>query len=348
MNNYISEKIKLLSAVAIVLVLYIHSGFHNDEISGMTINHYVQEMISALVGRCAVPLFYIISGYLFFYKVPDGLKSIYVKIRSRVNTLVVPYIITSLFYVAFLLTLDSIPAISKFINGSILPLFKQTWLKVLFSIFYDTGNGYPLPFHLWFLRDLLILVIFSPLWYMFLKRLKWWWVLAVFVLNYANISYFPIYALFWFSLGGILTEYDIALRSPKLGFLLLSMFLVLCLLQLINPDLLLWQYVKILNILLGIVSAWLVYDAVVPQAFSLQQHTWLKKICDFTFFIYLFHEPALNVVRKLIAYVLGKNEIGYLASYLLSPWFFIVFAILIGSLIKKLTPIIYMVAVGGR
>lgn len=70
MNQYLSDKIKILSFYAIILVLYIHSNFHNypHEILGMEMNHILQNTISVIIGQCAVPLFYMISGYLFFSK----------------------------------------------------------------------------------------------------------------------------------------------------------------------------------------------------------------------------------------------------------------------------------------
>lgn len=66
MTQYFSDKMRVLSLVSIILVLYIHSGFHADEIEGMILNDRVQTLVSGMMGRCAVPLFYVISGYLFF------------------------------------------------------------------------------------------------------------------------------------------------------------------------------------------------------------------------------------------------------------------------------------------
>ena len=67
-TTYLSDKIKVLSFAAIILVLYIHSGFHDypHEILGMEFNHALQSVISGKLGRCAVPLFFMISGSLFF------------------------------------------------------------------------------------------------------------------------------------------------------------------------------------------------------------------------------------------------------------------------------------------
>lgn len=79
MTTFFSNKIKILSFLSIILVLYIHSGFHDypHEIMGMIFNHYLQNFISHTIGRCAVPLFFAISGYLFFLNTDDGISSIF-------------------------------------------------------------------------------------------------------------------------------------------------------------------------------------------------------------------------------------------------------------------------------
>jgi surface polysaccharide O-acyltransferase-like enzyme len=348
MTQYLSEKLKLLSALAIILVLYIHSGFHDDEIQGMALNDYTQELISTFIGRCAVPLFYTISGYLFFLKVPQGMRSIREKMHKRVHTLLIPYVITALFYVAFQFLINSIPATSKFVNSSILPVLQQSWPRVLAAVFYDSGNGVPLAFHLWFVRDLLLLVLLSPLLYVLLRYLGWWWVLLAFVPAYVGSAYFPAVAMFWFSLGGALTRHSITTQHPRLGLGLLALFLALCFLQLFTPELAFWAHLRIPLILLGIAALWLAYDALVPATFSLPRHPWLNAVGNFTFFVYLFHEPTLNVVRKLLVLVIGKNSLGYLVSYLASPWLFIAGATLAGIFFKQLAPRLYGIVVGGR
>ena len=89
MTQYLSDKLRILSLISIIFVLYIHSNFHADEIEGMVMNDRFQEFISEMMGRCAVPLFYMVSGYLFFLKVPEEMASIYGKMKKRVRTPVV-------------------------------------------------------------------------------------------------------------------------------------------------------------------------------------------------------------------------------------------------------------------
>lgn len=365
MTQYLSDKLRVLSLVSIILVLYIHSGFHADEIEGMMWNDSVQTFVSGMMGRCAVPLFYVISGYLFFLKVPEGMKSIYGKMRKRVGTLVVPYIIGCLFFVGFGVLMAVLPGVSKYMNSSMMPLFSNPVGEILRSIFYDAGNGSPCAFQLWFLRDLIIVVATSPLWYLCLKRMKWAFVVVTFVLTYLQIPHVPFYALFWFVLGGQLVQVknkyggglneECRMNNEESGrneglitVIACVVFLALSITQLFLPDAVNWEYIKIPIILLGIIALWRAYDMIMGKGFELNKHRWLATACQFTFFIYLFHEPTLNIVRKLIVVVLGKNELGYLASYLISPWIFTLCAVFAGLLFRKYLPKVYNICTGGR
>lgn len=348
MTQYLSDKLRVLSLVSIILVLYIHSGFHADEIEGMMWNDNVQTLVSGMMGRCAVPLFYVISGYLFFLKVPEGMKSIYGKMRKRVGTLVVPYIIGCLFFVGFGVLMAVLPGVSKYMNSSMMPLFSKPVGEILRSIFYDAGNGSPCAFQLWFLRDLILIVATSPLWYLLLKHLRWILVVTCFGLTYLHIQFIPFFALFWFLFGGQLVQVKNQYGGASLTVFTIVVFLFLSVVQLFMPDMIDWELVKIPIIILGLISIWGIYDMVLGKDFKLSEHRWLATACQFTFFIYLFHEPTLNIVRKLIVVVLGKNEFGYLTSYLVSPWIFTVCAVFAGLLFRKYLPRVYNVCTGGR
>lgn len=210
--------------ILIIFVLYIHSGFHADEIEGMVMNDRVQEFVSGMMGRCAVPLFYMISGYLYFLKVPEGMTSIYGKMRKRVWTLIVPYIIGCLFFVGFGVLMAVLPGVSKYMNSSVMPLFSKPMGEILRSIFYDAGNGNPCAFQLWFLRDLILIVVTSPLWYLCLRNLKWGFVGVVFGLTYLDVPHIPFYSLFWFAFGGQLTKVKIEMGEDKNGRIKVAIF----------------------------------------------------------------------------------------------------------------------------
>ena len=353
MTQYLSDKLRVLSLISIIFVLYIHSRFQPNEIMGMAYYDKIRLFTSEMIGRCAVPLFYLISGYLFFMKVPDGVKSIGRKIRKRIKSLLIPYFIGYVFFVIFYSFIALLPWTSNLINSSssIMPLFQKPYSIILISIFYDGGTGYPCAFQLWFLRDLILIVATSPLWYLCLKHLKWGFVAVVFVLTYFDVPHVPFYSLFWFVLGGQLTKVKIEMGGngrTKVAIFGLFLFLIISIIQLFFPDIINWSLLRIPIILLGIIGAWGLYDVVLGKDFSLSRHQWLGIACQFTFFIYLFHEPTLNIVRKFIVVVLGKNEFGYMSSYLISPWIFTVCAVFAGLLFRKYLPRVYDVCTGGR
>lgn len=87
MTEYISTKIKVLSALLILMVLYIHM-YYTEAAENLLV---LQKIVGGGLCSVAVPLFYLISGYLFFIKVPKGLTSIFEKLKKRCRTLLIPY-----------------------------------------------------------------------------------------------------------------------------------------------------------------------------------------------------------------------------------------------------------------
>lgn len=64
----------------------------------------IRVTISRIISHCAVPIFFLISGYLFFQGLHEwDTKTWKRKIRSRVKTLLIPYILWILFFILFIL-----------------------------------------------------------------------------------------------------------------------------------------------------------------------------------------------------------------------------------------------------
>lgn len=346
MTQYLSDKIKILSFVAIILVLYIHSGFHDypHEILGMEFNHFLQSAISEKIGRCAVPLFYMISGYLFFQNV-SSLDDVWGKMKKRVKSLLVPYFIAALFFPLFLLLVEQIPFATKMSNGNgILTEFQKPIGDVLRDIFIGKdGGSSPWAFHLWYLRDLIIIVACSPILYFLRKYLKIEYVcLIFFVISYVDIPVVQFSSFFWFTPGEVfLTRLD-KVRS----WIWLVIYLIISSLEMVF--LYDFSYLKLPITFIGVVAMWSMYDFLVDKSFVLKNHYIFSTACSFTFFIYLFHEPTLNIVRKLLILVLGRSSFGFALNYMLSPWIFAILFILLGLFFRKYIPRLYSICVGGR
>lgn len=349
MNQYLSDKIKILSFFSIILVLYIHSEFHDypHEILGMKINHILQNTISGMIGQCAVPLFYMISGYLFFLNTEKGITSITRKIKKRIKTLLIPFIIACLFFPLFYLLIEIIPGTDRFINSQndFSSNFQQPIGYILVSLFYKTPGGTsPWAFQLWFLRDLIIVVAISPILFYIRQRIRKEFILVVlFLLYFTKTNIFPYAACFWFMLGD---TYLTKLNQLKTQWIL-PLFICTSIIE--------FFFVKKTSFFLsvpieiiGVACIWNIYDNIVHTTFKLDNHTLLKIFSGFTFFIYLYHEPSLNIVRKIIVVICGQTSLGFAISYLISPWIFAICAVFIGFILKKTLPHFYSIIVGGR
>ncbi len=146
-------------------------------------------VVVALTEVC-VPLFFVLSGFLYFRNVPERPDAGYFwdKTRKRVTSLLVPYLIANvLAFVCYWLAHRVAP-------GMLSDFFGDKWTDPLF-IFW-TG---PVNLSLWFIRDLIVACLVAPLIYLFVRYTRIWGVLAL-----AAVWFFvgksPLYNL-WFTLG---------------------------------------------------------------------------------------------------------------------------------------------------
>ena len=347
MSRYLSEKLRLISFICIVLVLYIHSGFHYPDAGevGMMLNSYLQKIISDMIGGLAVPMFFAISGFLFFRGTEESIKTVYQKLHRRVRTLFIPFILAAMFLPSVFLILK-LSGLLDFLFTKSFQYLSEPWWMLLCRVFvFNLPDDGPFTTQLWFLRDLIVVMCFTPLLWR-LKRKKFRLeilMLLLFVVSLFVHRFLPIKAFFWFCFG--------ARFLPKLQYGLwatigLLLYTIVSLLEIAFPNDV-WNYFEIPMIALGVISTWVIYDKLVPESFSLASHKKLDCLCQGTFYIYLYQLPLLIIVGKLIMLVHPSSWTCALA-YLVSPWITIACLVMIALLLQKLFPRFYSVLVGGR
>jgi surface polysaccharide O-acyltransferase-like enzyme len=165
-KKYLSETIGALRFPLMVCVVLIHTIIPNQT-QHLFVDWFDSYVIESFV-RIAVPLFFFISGFLFFNGVDRfGRGEYWNKLKSRIKRLLVPYILWGVLaifvkYVFFLFGEDD--SVYLFDN----------YLKWIYYIVWQ-----PFNYQLWFVRDLFLVVLISPLIYFLLKRLKIWFVLLL-------------------------------------------------------------------------------------------------------------------------------------------------------------------------
>lgn len=151
-----------------------------------------------IITRVAVPLFFVFSGYLFFYKNRSFTSGTYfMKLKKRVRSLLVPYLFWITLLALYYVILD------RFVLEE--PLY-LTSVDGLYSIFYNFNKtGYPISIQFWYIRDLMVTILLSPIIYWLIKKCHIYFVIVLSVLwitnNWPLITGLNITALFFFSLG---------------------------------------------------------------------------------------------------------------------------------------------------
>lgn len=360
LTAYQSDKLKVISLLCIILVLYLHAVFHEfpNEIQGMTFNIELQRIVCTTIARCAVPTFFSISGFLFFRNLDlDGRWSetyspLWPKLQRRVRSLLVPYLFAAWFLPVALYVAGNIPIAAAVMNGGGHSQLTATpLLPLLRDIYIGKGwTGLPASYPLWFLRNLIVIVAFSPALIAVMKLLggrRGLYIVTAALLIYwlirpGGLTWLPG-NLLWF-LFGACTLGELSRLKP---WLFVVAYIPLCTAQLIMPWAG-WTHVQPLISAIGLVALWTLYDSLVPRTFLLSQHPWLHTACGFSFFIYLFHEPLLHIVRKLLVMPLGPTSLSFALSYLLSPWIFAALWVLVGVVFKKYLPRLYGLLTGSR
>jgi surface polysaccharide O-acyltransferase-like enzyme len=351
----ISQKIKITSLLLIIMVIFLHSYniqqgttflFEADSFFSF-VNIFIQNIISEGLTRIAVPLFFIISSFLLFQNF--NISSYKDKISKRVHTYLIPYFFWTTTVVLIYFILQSAPGFSQFFNDE---LIKDLSMRELIIRTWIDPENYPL----WFLRDLMILTIFSPLVFLFIKKVP-----KIFLLilgaswlfgipkSSIDLSYKPEPVLF-FTIGAyfaVISDRLIKIKISNKLFLYLALtYLALLIMKAIfitiNPEneILLIKLVHNVSILLGISVIWFFLDR--------YKFAQLSSLTSFTFLFYVFHEPALRILKKAGYAIMGQNTVSSLILYFSVPILVLLFLTVFGTILKKYFPKFGSIITGNR
>lgn len=234
-----SSAIDLLRIPLLICVLFIHNNLNTIVIQGNEYNFekplwYSNSIIflSQIISEIAVPLFYFISGYLFFINVKDFTSSVYNgKIKKKVHSLLIPYLMWN--FIAFVLY-----SMKRFIFPQLFPSFTlgdYNWSRFFSSFWafqwHTTTDRLPIDTPMWFIRDLMIVVILSPCIYWLVRYLKIWVCVlfgVCFIFNlWPKFTGLSIVSIFYFTLGAYFSigKYPVIKRNVSV-FMILALYLI--------------------------------------------------------------------------------------------------------------------------
>ena len=364
-----NNKITNSQFILCVLIVFIHSSclfMHvpgNPELQmvfGANWSSFIQLFIGEGICRIAVPLFMVISGYLFYLTFDGSLKSYGNKLKRRVFSLVIPYLFWStLTFIVFFCA-------QRFLGlGDFFVTRNGTEINLWYLFDNIVLNSYDSP--LWFCRYLIVLALLSIIFYWPLKKcpvvvfivLLFLWIFdgKLFVFSLPNLRYDSIFFYFFGALIALHKNFFSRLQSfvnKPVIITIISIFIIGLIIRTYyfcfqdssylldgNPNIMLDTTSKVL-IPLGIISFWYSYDLI----FKKQTYVW--KLSTYSFLVYAAHHPLVSIIKKLTFRFIEYNYINSVLVYFISACITIAVIILFGKIIHRFVPHLWRVATGNR
>ena len=352
-----SKTITWLRFPLAVVIVFIHnidtSGIREtvsqidySHLSGIDIYNLMCFLLKDIVD-IVVPLFFIFSGFLFFYKTKVwGLNIYFDKIKSKARTLALPYVLWNIIPIvlmAFFLFLKFDGSLSIYINQ----LMENGLLKIFWN-YHDGRFPYNIP--LWFLRDLIIVALLSPLVYYFVKYTKLYCI-PILGIFYFTVS-FPIpvdiRAIFFFTLGAYFSIHGknmiVELRKGWL-FWLISAIITL-ILSVYYGETNSFHYINFFHIIFGLittinVASWLLERGRVSVNYFLSKAN---------FFIFVAHNVyLLGRSRELVNFIFKSDSAFFLTiKFFLAPVICIFLCLGLYYVASKTVPKLLGILTGSR
>jgi surface polysaccharide O-acyltransferase-like enzyme len=353
-----SERLSLLRFPLIVGVIFIHAyGTAVAYDNGATIvggRHagwlvgFVQDLVSQGVARIAVPLFFLMSGYFFFLGFAGSLAEYRKKFRARIQTLLIPFLFWNVAALLAFALVQALPATQG--------LFSEQTQPVAAFGFYDYLNAilgidrFPISYQFWFIRDLMVMVLLTPVLWLVIRTLPnvfFWLVLGLWYFDVWPVYVPSVVAVAFFYAGAYFACSNISLFAlDRFGIPILCSYSAILLMDVLIKAHGLNNYIHNAGLLLGVVSALVISKQLVKRDTLKKSLLWAGSC---SFFVFAVHEPLLTILKKVAYMVFAPDSDGtILALYFSIPVVVIVAAMLIYVGMKWVAPGFLRVISGGR
>lgn len=285
--------------------------------------------VVSVFNAAAVPIFFVVSGYLLFSKPFDYKDSI----TKKLHSLIIPFLIWNTIY--FLL---------EIVMSQFFPEYCETWdgtAAGLLTYYFGIPMSGTMPIYapLWFLRDLIVLNLLSCGIKLVFDHVNHWLVgLFLLILWLSPINNQARQSVCFFCFGGLLGSYKgtFVFRKPMIPAVLCSisgLFISIC-----SSN----EYLRRIAIMLYVMSIMLCFS----RDFNIQKL--LIKLMPYSFAIYILHGKIISIIQRLMVNILPQTTPVVMLVYLLLPIAVIVGCILLAKILNYLSPQLFSIAIGDR
>ena len=363
MNPFLSQKFRFYSFLSMFLLVFVHGyNLHerylqpwslvNEDLKFTTFTEY---FLANGIFRFRIPMLFAISGYLFALHDEKPFTS---RMAKRVKTLLLPYFLWSIIGLLIAVLLTTFPLTRNVVyNTHLQPsdkLFGAYKLEDWFGALL-----WPTSFQLWFLRCLFFYNLLYPL---LLKGIN---KMPVILFSFFTLLWIVTFGvvllegegLLFFTLGIWLCKKQKNIADiPKwfnvqaFAFLFIFFAVAKTLLAFYVNDIqtstfFLFSLLHKITILAGLMVVWFGCNWLVH---FFMNREWFVKLTSFSFIIYALHVPLITYFIDPFFQLLRPFRFYRIATFFLLPIFIILFCVVVGWLLRKITPKVYGVLTGGR
>lgn len=334
MDKNLKNKFIIFTFIMSVLVILVHS-INNETV--------FQKFVVDKICQYAIPSFFIVSGFLFFVNA-NSIHTVFNKIHKRIKTLVIPFLMWNVIYYLIYMLVKS---------------------DISFSIteLYNASVNYKYNPVFWYLYQLILIMILTPLLFYILK-------------NYISITFFYLFlivlilfnfdipiinedAIIYFFTGAVLSKLyndkKIVLISKKYISILLICFIISCILLYLCIKLsTAFPYFYSTIILLTIINR--IFGSIFLFYFIdlFYDYNSISKFMKFNFFLYATHYLITRImifVSYKISSVINIEFYRIIIQnfiFILTPLVAIYFAYIVSNFMKKNMNNYYNLLTGDR
>ena len=326
---------------------------------------YLTKLCSEILPSIAVPLFFLISGFLFFYHTDFDRQAYFKKLRSRARTLLLPYILWNVISIVWQ-GVRVIPGLSKIFPNAheiqidwsasaLLNVFWNNKADILVHPATDVidPNMYPACVPMWYVRELILMVLLAPAIYYLIKKSGQHFVLVLGLAWYVTQPLYPGYphqvlaAAFFFSWGAwfSIRKADFVATFRKYSIVPL-LYIPIVIADILTREEAYNHYIHAAGIVMGVMTAVALTSRLLGKG-KIQVNGFLANA---SFFVFALHTLFLTDVGKAIFKLMHQPEsvAFWLPFYFLVPAVDIAVCLLLYKGLKKYFPRMAGVLTGGR
>ena len=340
----VSDTINIVRFPMAILVVFVHTCSTRIDLTDTSnfVYQLTRVFFSAILAQVAVPTFFLISGYLFYQHLERWNWQIYYeKLKRRVFSLFVPYVIWNTLYIIFALSGAIYSVVFKGTSYSVLTDWIQT--QGLLHLYWD--GVYLVP--LWFVRDLMVIVLFAAVIYGYVKYLR---ILSVIlsIAIYFFCDFIP-YSFVFFIIGSyfcLFREKVNYIFNSRIRLIVILGYLTILLLNTYgmyaNCDFL--AVIQKCNVLIGVFAVMSIgYE--IKMRRTVPGRFWIES----SFFVFVFHYFLCHDISRIVRYMIGTNsQLQLIMVYFFSIIIVVCSCIITYMMFYKYMPKVLKVLVGGR